>query len=174
MPAGSYGEFVYDATNNRWVLLGKDVNTTYSNTSQADINNSAQGSRLIEPKLLRDNFYTKTEINSTIGELADKVIVIDASTTLPSTLDPNKVYQMGTLTGVVTIPEFTSIASGDTEAKIWCFTFNTSTTAPNINWPTGISKWAGGSLPTINASKYYEVTAMDDIGVIIESSVVSS
>lgn len=56
MPAGSYGEFVYDQTNSRWMLLGKDVNTTYANTSQADINNAAQGSRLIEPKLLVDNF----------------------------------------------------------------------------------------------------------------------
>lgn len=64
MPAGSYGVFIFDEANNRWVLLGKDFNTTYSNTSQADISNSVQGSRLIEPKLLRDNFYLKSEVNN--------------------------------------------------------------------------------------------------------------
>ena len=69
MPAGSYGEFVFDQTNSRWVLIGKDFNTTYSATYQADINNSAQGSRLIEPKLLRDNFYLKSEINAMIGDI---------------------------------------------------------------------------------------------------------
>ena len=99
---------------------------------------------------------------------ADKVVVVDAST-LPSTLDPNKVYQMGTLTGSVTIPAFSAVASGDTEAKIWCFTFNTSTTAPTITWPVAITNWVGGSAPTINASKNYEVTVMDGIGAIMEA-----
>lgn len=103
-----------------------------------------------------------------ISGKADKVVVVDAST-LPSTLDPNKVYQMGTLTGSVTIPAFSAVASGDTEAKIWCFTFNTSTTAPTITWPAAITNWVGGSAPTINASKSYEVTVMDGIGAIMEA-----
>ena len=72
MPANSFGEFVYDATNSRWVLIGKDVNTTYANTTQTDINNSAQGSRLIEPKLLRTNFYLKSETNALVAGKQDK------------------------------------------------------------------------------------------------------
>lgn len=99
---------------------------------------------------------------------ADKVVVVNAAT-LPASLEPNKVYQMGTLTGSVTIPAFASIAAGDTEAKIWCFTFNTSTTAPTIVWPAGIVAWNGGDAPTINADASYEVTVMDGIGVIIEA-----
>lgn len=99
---------------------------------------------------------------------ADKVEVVEAST-LPDSLDPNKVYQFGTLTGSVTIPAFASVPASDTEAKIWCFTFNTSATAPTITWPAGITAWSGGEAPTINASKSYEVSVMDGIGVIIEA-----
>ena len=99
---------------------------------------------------------------------ADKVVVVDASTP-PASLDPNKVYQFGTLTGSITIPAFASVASGDTETKIWCFTFSTSSTVPTITWPAAITGWNGGNTPSINASKSYEVSVMDGIGVIIEA-----
>lgn len=114
------------------------------------------------------NLGTVLTSHQDISGKADKVVVVDAST-LPSTLDPNKVYHMGILTGSVTIPAFSAVASGDTEAKIWCFTFNTSTTAPTITWPAAITNWVGGSAPTINASKNYEVTVMDGIGAIMEA-----
>lgn len=99
---------------------------------------------------------------------ADKVTTIDAST-FPAWLEPNVVYQFGTLTGDTTFPTFANVPVGDTEVKIWCFTFSTSTTAPTITWPAAITGWSGGSAPTINASKSYEVTVMDGIGVIIEA-----
>ena len=113
------------------------------------------------------NVKDETARNGLAGK-SDKVVVVDASTP-PSTLDPNKVYQFGTLTGTVTIPAFSSVSAGDTEAKIWCLTFSTSSTAPTITWPAGITAWSGGSTPTINASKSYEVSVMDGIGVIIEA-----
>jgi hypothetical protein len=103
-----------------------------------------------------------------VSGLASKTMVVDAQTQ-PSTYDPNTVYDLGTLTGTVTINPFTPTAAGDTEAKIWCLIFETSTTAPTITWPAGITGWSGGSAPTINASKSYEVTVMDGIGVIIEA-----
>lgn len=97
-----------------------------------------------------------------------KVIVVNAAT-LPSTLDPNKVYNLGTLTGTVTIPAFSSVDANDNEAKVWCFTFSTSTTAPTITWPAGITAWNGGNAPAINASKSYEISVMNGIGVVIET-----
>lgn len=116
-----------------------------------------------------DTIPTIGLVYNKFSEKADKVIVMDAST-LPSSLDPNKVYQMGTLTGSVTIPAFSAVASGNnTEVKIWCFTFNTSTTAPTITWPAAITNWVGGSAPIIDASKKYEVTVMDGIGAIMEA-----
>ena len=115
-----------------------------------------------------DNLVSSDGVYTALSGKADKTVVVNAAT-LPASLEPNKVYQMGTLTGSVTIPAFAAVASGDTEVKIWCFTFNTSTTAPTITWPAGITAWSGGSAPTINASKSYEVTVMDGIGVIIEA-----
>lgn len=103
-----------------------------------------------------------------VSGLASKTMVVDAQTQ-PSTYDPNTVYDLGTLTGTVTINPFTPTAAGDTEAKIWCLIFETSTTAPTITWPAAITGWSGGTAPTINASKSYEVTVMDGIGVIIEA-----
>jgi hypothetical protein len=103
-----------------------------------------------------------------ISGKADKVVYVDASTP-PSTMDANKVYQYGTLSGNTTFPAFTAVASGDTAVKIWCWTFTTPSTAPTITWPAGITGCSGGDAPTINASKNYEVNVMDGLATIIES-----
>ena len=97
-----------------------------------------------------------------------KVVFFDVSTT-PSSMLPNKVYRFGTLSGNTTFPAFAAVPSGDTEVKIWCWTFTTPSTAPTITWPAGITSWAGGSAPTINASKSYEVSVMDGFATIIEN-----
>lgn len=102
-----------------------------------------------------------------ISGKADKVIVVDAST-LPASLEPNKVYQLGTLSGSVTIPPFTAVPAGDTEARLWYFTFDTDATAPTITWPAAVTAWVGGSAPTINASKKYEVSVLDGVAAIME------
>lgn len=83
-------------------------------------------------------------------------------------MDPNTVYRYGTLAGNTTFPAFTAIAAGDTDAKIWCWTFTTPSTAPTITWPSGIVSWQGGSTPTINASKTYEVSVMGGLALIVE------
>ena len=114
------------------------------------------------------NCVTSGGVYTAVNGKADKVVVIDAST-LPSTLDPNKVYQMGTLTGSVTIPPFSAVPSGDTEDKIWCIRFSTSTNEPNIIWGADITDWAGGTAPTIKPSKKYEITVIDGLAAYIES-----
>ena len=103
-----------------------------------------------------------------ISGKADKVKVATPAT-LPASLDPNKVYQLGTLSGSVTIPPFTAVPAGDTEDKIWCIRFNTSTTEPNIIWGADIVDWAGGTPPTIKPSKKYEITVVDGLAAFIES-----
>ena len=97
---------------------------------------------------------------------AEKVLVVDASTQ-PSSYAPNTVYELGTLTGTVTINPLVSVQS--TEAQVWCLVFSTGSTAPTITWPTAITGWIGGMAPAISASKHYELSVMDGIGVIIES-----
>ena len=78
---------------------------------------------------------------------------------------PNVLYTLGTLTGTVTfILASPTIA---TRVNHYYWTFETSSTAPTITWPTGIT-WLGGSAPTVNASKHYEISVLDGIGVSME------
>lgn len=113
MPAGSYGEFVFDQTNSRWVLVGKDYNTTYSNTSQSDINSAAQGSRLIEPKLIHDNAYIVSLAYSS------------------GSLKANKMYDFGEVTTALTIPDLD--ATNDLVSNVmnfWALHFVVGTLTP--------------------------------------------
>ena len=108
----------------------------------------------------------------TSGDIADwdgkaePIEIVDASTP-PMTMQPDKVYQYGTLSGDTTFPLLLFINDG--KAHIHCWTFATPATAPTITWPSAITSWAGGSAPTINASKNYEVSVMDGIATIIEA-----
>lgn len=98
---------------------------------------------------------------------ADPIPVVDAST-IPASMDANKVYQYGTLSGDTTFPALATPTEPDI-ANVYCWTFTTPATAPTITWPNAITSWAGGSAPTINASKSYEVSVMDGLATIIEA-----
>ena len=98
---------------------------------------------------------------------ADPIPVVDAST-IPASMDADKVYQYGTLSGDTTFPALAT-PSDLTVAHVYCWTFATPSTAPTITWPSAITSWAGGSAPTINASKSYEVSVMDGFATIIEN-----
>ena len=98
---------------------------------------------------------------------ADPIPVVDAST-IPASMDADKVYQYGTLSGDTTFPALAT-PSDLTVAHVYCWTFATPSTAPTITWPVAITAWAGGSAPTIAASKNYEVSVMDGIATIIEA-----
>ena len=98
---------------------------------------------------------------------ADPIPVVDAST-IPASMDADKVYQYGTLSGDTTFPALNA-PTDLTVAHVYCWTFTTPATAPTITWPSAITSWAGGSAPTINASKSYEVSVMDGFATIIEN-----
>lgn len=98
---------------------------------------------------------------------ADPIPVVDAST-IPASMDADKVYQYGTLSGDTTFPAL-NIPTDLTVAHVYCWTFATPSTAPTITWPVAITSWAGGAAPTINASKSYEVSVMDGLATIIEA-----
>lgn len=109
------------------------------------------------------------------GNLADSglsvfdffVMVEDASTP-PASMASNTVYKYGTLSGNTTFPPLATPTEPDI-ANVYCWTFATPSTAPTITWPSAITSWAGGSAPTINASKSYEVSVMDGLATIIEA-----
>lgn len=79
---------------------------------------------------------------------------------------PNVFYNLGTLSGDTTFA-FAS-ATDNTIENEWMFQFTTPSTAPTITWPQAITGWAGGSAPTINASKTYQVSVVNGLGVIVE------
>lgn len=78
--------------------------------------------------------------------------------------EPNVLYELGTITGTVT---FALAAGVSGRANHYYWTFDTGSTAPTITWPAGIS-WNGGSAPTINASKHYEVSILGGIACYME------
>lgn len=100
-----------------------------------------------------------------ISGKADKTLV--ASSMPVGGFLPNVVYNLGALSGNTTFSM--AAATDNTIANIWCWTFTTPSTAPTITWPAAITDWVGGSTPTINASKSYEVTVMNGFATIIES-----
>ena len=80
---------------------------------------------------------------------------------------PNVFYNFGTLSGNTTFAMDTAnVDSSILNHYYW--TFNTPSTAPTITWPAAITSWFGGSAPTINASKHYEVSVVNGIGAIME------
>lgn len=79
---------------------------------------------------------------------------------------PNVLYNLGTLTGSVAFTLATPSDANVTNHYYW--TFNTGSTAPTITWPSGITSWMGSSTPTIAASKHYEVSVLNGIGVYFE------
>lgn len=83
---------------------------------------------------------------------------------------PDVLYELGTLTGSVTIA-LASPADANVENE-YKFTFDADSTAPTITWPNSITGWAGNCLdngaPLIAASKHYEVSVIGGYGIIAE------
>ena len=72
---------------------------------------------------------------------------------------PDVAYNLGTLTGTVVFA-LSAAVTGQLNHYYWVF--DTGSTAPTVTWPTGIT-WAGGSAPTVVASKHYEVSILGGI-----------
>ena len=72
---------------------------------------------------------------------------------------PDVVYSLGTLTGTITF-SLAAAVTGNVNHYFWMF--DTSSTAPTITWPTGIT-WAAGAPPSVAASKHYEISVLNGI-----------
>ena len=81
-------------------------------------------------------------------------------------MEPNVLYNLGELSGSVTIA-LASPADANI-ANHYYFTFDTGASAPTITWPAGITSWNGGSAPTIAANKHYEISVLGGIGAYME------
>ena len=126
-------------------------------------------------KTYADTKYTKPSGGIPASDLAADVIpVIPVDTAIPSGgLDANVHYELGTLTGSVSITlDSTSAVSG--QMNIYSLEFTAGSTAPTIAWPSSITNWAGNCLdqttqaPVITAGNTYEVTIQGGLAVITE------
>jgi hypothetical protein len=106
------------------------------------------------------------------GQVYDTVYPEMGSAIPAGGLLPNVLYTLGTLTGTVAVSFATPVdADVPNEYK---FSFVAGSTAPTINWPSSIAKWAGNCLdattqaPVITAGNTYEVSVLNGLGVIIE------
>ena len=103
---------------------------------------------------------------ATYDEIHPKVITT-GGTNATITIEANKVYNLGTLTGTKTFS-----LSNPSDANIvnhYYWTFDTSSTAPTITWPSGLT-WYGGSAPSVAANGHYEVSVLNNIAVVMEIS----
>lgn len=85
--------------------------------------------------------------------------VMERKTTIPSGgMLPNVYYDLGTVTSYTFTINRTGLDSTIVNHWIWAFRSSDSTDS-SIVWPTGLS-WDGGSAPTINRGKRYEISVI--------------
>lgn len=77
---------------------------------------------------------------------------------------PNILYDLGTISSATTFTLASPSDANITNHYYW--TFEASGT-PSITWPSGVS-WMGGSAPSINDGKHYEISVLDNYGCSIE------
>lgn len=79
---------------------------------------------------------------------------------------PNVFYSLGELSGDTTF--YMDAASDNAILNHWYWTFDTPSTVPTITWPAAITKWVGGSAPTLTASTHYEISVINGIAAYLE------
>lgn len=137
-----------DLTSAVQALLGKTI---------ASITSSQDGSVVFT---LSNGDTITVDLNHNHPQYYSKV----AETTQPSGgFLPDVVYNLGTLTGTVTF-SLAAAVSGNVNHYFWMF--DTSSTAPTVTWPSGIT-WAD-SAPTVAASKHYEISVLNGIATYLE------
>lgn len=108
-----------------------------------------QNDMTVSPKAVYDAIYPEVQTEQPIGGML-----------------PNVLYDFGTITGDVTFLMADTI--DESIPNQWYWIFDTSSPVPNITWPEEITTWSGGSEPTINENKHYEISFLDGVGVAME------
>lgn len=148
-----------------------DVDSQLDSASTNPVENRVLWSMFEESEVTTNKVTTLTSANTntqyasakaTYDEIHPKIVTENPSTGFL----PNVFYNLGTLTGAQT---FTFASPADTSVvNHYYWAFDTGTTAPTITWPASITGWNGGSAPTINASKHYEISVLNGIGAFME------
>ena len=138
-------ECVYNQNDNKWWVIGMlDSDTINAVVSFSDISTESNFVRQVTGKVMHDNCY---------------IVDVDGYTTPPSSLDPNKIYDFGTVSSALTIPDF-SASSGSLTGLVsnalnfYALRFIAGADGISITFPTGVEV---DDTPTINTGDYVEI-----------------
>ena len=127
-----------------------------SNYVHTDVNFTAEK----DTKLAGLNNYDDTQIKEDISKKADKVLVVESTTTTLE-IEANKFYKFGEVTELnLTLAEITDT----TQLSEFMFEFTSGETATTLTLPDTI-KWL--ETPTIEANKTYQCSIVDNIGILV-------
>lgn len=103
--------------------------------------------------------YQSNNSYDRVANLSETTIpVVEPTTSSSYTLDANKDYDLGTLTGPVTISLGTPT---DDIVNIYSFSFTSDTVPPILFFQSSVV-WLGGTAPTFKANKVYEISIKDN------------
>lgn len=108
-----------------------------------------------------------TDSGKKASDFATPIPVVDAST-IPASMEPNKLYKYGTLSGDTVFPSLAT-PTDQSRANVYWWKFTTPASTINVQMPSSITIWNGGQAPTIDPSTTYEITVEDGFGTCIKS-----
>lgn len=177
----SYRRLMVQVSTGNWSRHNLGVERTSDKVStvvenESDTNKYPNTKAVADYVGLLSNLSTtdKSNIVAALNEVANLRSLIPVDTAIPSGgLDANVHYELGTLTGSVSITlDTTTEVSG--QMNIYSLSFTAGSTAPTINWPSSITNWAGNCLdsttmaPVITGGNSYEVSIRGGLAVITE------
>lgn len=140
---------ISDLTNDsNFVSDGNYVHTDVNFTAEKDT------------KLAGLNNYDDTQIVQEISKKADKVLVVESTTTTLE-IQENKFYKFGEVTELnLTLSEITDT----TQLNEFMFEFVSGATATTLTLPSSV-KWL--ETPTIESNKIYQCSIVNNIGILV-------
>lgn len=158
---------IYRYSGSAYVALGAaSGGATYEAMSQAEVTaGTGITARTITPKLLRDNFYTESEVDDKLRQKADVPSLVEVTTSgaVSQALAPNTFYKFsGSLTSL------TLTLTAGTGLVLYAGKFSTGSgwTNNGLSLPASVTEAAGND--EIAASKTYEFSILDNVIVIKE------
>lgn len=168
-----HAEGRYNVSNSESDTFGSSGNTQHSfgiGTTNNDRKNAFEVMQNGDAYLYGVGNYDGTNATAstanTIQTSINNAGQIPIEITMPASgFLPNVMYNIGPVTANTTF--LMQNPTNNTIVNHYYWTFDILQNVPTITWPAGIT-WVGGSEPTINASKHYEISVLNGIGVAME------
>ena len=170
----SNGATVEDAINSLGGGSGADM-TNYYTKAQIDAKGyltSVPSEYVTETELNGKGYLTSHQSIKTVngtslvgsGDVKVGYKALQTSTSSSMTLTPN-VYHRNTSTSLSSLTITLGAISDDTILNEYFVEFTTRSAGTTVNLPSGI-KWANGETPTFEASTTYQISIINNLGVV--------